>query len=335
MENNKLKEWGFAMAWNKALEQVEERPLKERDHLWASELGKAPVDLWLKLRATPLTNPPNARSLRKFEAGNVFEWIVSLVLKRAGILKEEQKWMAWQYPGLIQVTGKADFIAGGFAKKDDALEAISELGLPNVFIKGGAQILEYLESLGELEETPLEVKSVSSFMFESLEKNNSASKIHRLQLTHYLKAMGYSKGRIVYICRDDLRMMEFVVSLETAEPEYKAFIEKMTEILKNPEMPPRETGIVFDPDLGKFAKNFNVAYSGYLTLLYGFKDQKEFDDIHTPIVARWNRVMARLKNGDKITAKNEEVFTEMRLAGYEPTTLVDMFVGSGVEEEVA
>ncbi len=334
MENNKVQEWGFALAWNKALEQVEDRPMKERSHLWASELGKSPVDLWLKLRGTPLTNPPNARSLRKFEAGNVFEWIVSLVLKRAGILKESQKWMSWQYPGLVEVTGKADFIAGGRAKKDAALEDISQLGLPNVFIKGGTQILEYLESLGDLEEMPLEVKSVSSFMFESLEKNQSATKIHRLQLTHYLKAMGYKKGRIVYICRDDLRMMEFVVYLEIAEPEYKEVITNMTNVLQSGVRPDLEKRIVFDEDLGKFAKNFNVAYSGYLTMLYGFKDQKEFDDIHTPVVARWNRVMARVKNGDKMTAKNMEVLAEMRLGGFEPNELVDKFVGGAVEEEV-
>ena len=83
--------WGLSEVWNKSLEEQEQRPLSFRDHLWASELGKAPVDLWLKLRAVPPTNPPNPRSLRKFEAGNVFEWIVSLILKRAGILKESQR----------------------------------------------------------------------------------------------------------------------------------------------------------------------------------------------------------------------------------------------------
>jgi hypothetical protein len=334
-EDNNVKEWGFALAWNKALEQIEERPMQPRGHLWASELGKSPVDLWLKLRGTPLTNPPNARSLRKFEAGNVFEWIVSLVLKRAGILKEQQKWSSWQYPGMVEVTGKADFIAGGIAKKDVAIEAIGELGLPNVFIKGGTQILEYLEELGALEEMPLEVKSVSSFMFESLEKNKSASKIHRLQLTHYLKAMGYEKGRIVYICRDDLRMMEFVVYLETAEPEYKKFIEDMTAVLKSDVRPEVENKIIFDNDLGKFAKNFNVAYSGYLTMLYGFKDQKEFDEMHTPVVNRWNRVMGRIKNGDKMTPKNLEVIAEMKLAGFNPDELVSKFVGTATEEEAA
>ena len=333
IEGMEAKSWGFAMAWNKALEQVEERPMKIRRNLWASELGKSPVDLFLKMNATPLTNPPNPRSLRKFEAGNVFEWIVSLVLKRAGILKEQQKWVSHRYSGMLEVTGKADFIAGGIAKKDEAIESISNLGLPNVFIKGGQQILNYLSSLGELEEMPLEVKSVSSFMFEALEKNKSASKIHRLQLTHYLKAMGYPKGRIVYICRDDLRMMEFLVFLETAEPEYRAEIEKITGYMERNERPPLEKAIVFDPDIGKFAKNFNVAYSGYLTMLYGYKDQKEFDDSHTPKVAKWNRVMARLKSGAKITVKNQEVIDEIKAEGFNVEECLTKMPDSVVEAE--
>src|SRR5258708_20285530 len=101
--------WGLATAWNASLIDTEERELKVRDNLWASELGKAPIDVWLKMHGTKPTNPPNARSLRKFEAGNVFEWIVSLILKRAGILRESQKWSSFQYPGLLKVTGKPHF----------------------------------------------------------------------------------------------------------------------------------------------------------------------------------------------------------------------------------
>ena len=74
MENlNKKQNWGFAEIWNASLLEKNDRELTARDKLWASELGKAPIDLWLKMRAIKPTNPPNARSLRKFEAGNVFE----------------------------------------------------------------------------------------------------------------------------------------------------------------------------------------------------------------------------------------------------------------------
>ncbi len=41
--------WGFSEIWNESLLKIEQRPASKRDNLWASELGKAPIDLWLKL----------------------------------------------------------------------------------------------------------------------------------------------------------------------------------------------------------------------------------------------------------------------------------------------
>jgi len=317
METLSKKSWGFTEVWNQSLLEREDRPMKVRNNLWASELGKSYVDLWMKMRATELTNPPNPRSLRKFEAGNVFEWIVSLILKRAGILKDSQNWCSYQYPGLIEVTGKADFIAGGKPDFEKWKNEMLSLELPNVFLRSGERIIKYFaENYPDgLEEMPLEIKSLSAFMYDALERKKEASRIHKLQGFHYLKANGYPKTTIVYICRDDLRMMEYVVTPDY-EPEYKSFIEKMSEYHRSEEKPPLENAIVFDEDLGKFCKNFNVAYSGYLTMLYGFKDQKEFDDKYTPTVSRWNRVLERVKSKATMTDKNREVLKEIQLAGY-------------------
>jgi len=334
---NKLdkKMWGFAEVWNAGLSEMFQRPMKQRDNLWASELGKAPVDLWLKMRAVEPTNPPNPRSMRKFEAGNVFEWIVSLILKRAGILQESQKWSSYQYPDLLEVTGKADFIAGGKPDIEKFKTEMEQMNFPDVFLRNGEKMIKYfLENYPDgLTEMPLEIKSVSAFMFEALEKNKSASKIHRLQTFHYLKSTNKPIATIVYICRDDLRMMEFLVENPSdTEKEYKEFIETITKYHKNEERPPLEKAIEFSEDIGKFSKNFNVAYSGYLTMLYGFKDQAEFDAKYTPIVARWNRVIARIKNGDKMTDKNNEVIKEIEQAGYNLKDLIIKFVSNGDEK---
>jgi hypothetical protein len=332
MNNLDKKMWGFADVWNQSLLEANQRPMKQRNNLWASELGKSPVDLWLKMRAVEPTNPPNPRSMRKFEAGNVFEWIVSLILKRAGILQESQKWSSYQYPDLLEVTGKADFIAGGKPDYEKWQNEMSQLELPDVFLRAGERIIKYFtENYPEgLTEMPLEIKSVSAFMFEALEKNKSASKIHRLQTFHYLKSENRPIATIVYICRDDLRMMEFLVENPSeTENEYKQVIETITKYHKSEERPPLEKVIEFSQDIGKFAKNFNVAYSGYLTMLYGFKDQAEFDAKYTPIVSRWNRVMARIKNGDKMTDKNNEVIKEIEEAGYNLKDLTIKFVSSG------
>ena len=333
MEN---KNWGFANVWNMSLEQREERPLKVRNNIWASELGKSPIDTWLKMRATPFTNPPNARSLRKFEAGNVFEWIVSLILKRAGILKESQKWSSFQYEGLIAVTGKADFIAGGKVRDLGLDVDFNLMGLPDVFMRGAYKIVEYLakEYPDGLMEMPLEIKSISSFMFEAMEKKGAGSKIHRLQAYHYLKSENLERANLVYICRDDLRMMEFPILLNSPiEQEYRSAVEVISKYHLSNTKPPLEKEIVWDDDIGKFAKNFNVAYSSYLTMLYGYKDQMEFDDKFVSIVSRWNRVMARAKNGDKLTPKNEIVLKEIKDAGFSVDELVPKFAVSKSDEE--
>lgn len=332
MDNNN---WGFAQVWNKSLIETEQRELKERDHLWASELGKSNIDIWLKLHATPLTNPPNARSLRKFEAGNVFEWIVSLILKRAGILKEAQRWSSYQYPNMLKVTGKADFIAGGKPDITTWEKEMESLNLPNVFLRAGERILKYFTENypNGLEEMPLEIKSVSSFMFEALEKNKSSSKNHRLQVYHYLKAENRPKANIVYICRDDLRMMEFPVFINSyVEEEYKNVISEISKYYLSNERPPLEKMIVFSEDLGKFATNFNVGYSGYLTMLYGFKEQMEYDNKYRPIVSKWNRILNRIKKGDKMTAKNLEVLEEIKKEGFNLDDIKSKFNDVSEEE---
>lgn len=328
------KNWGFAQVWNKSLEEREEREMKKRDNLWASELGKAPIDLWLKLRATPLTNPPNARSLRKFEAGNVFEWVVSLILKRAGILKESQKWSSFQYPGLVAVTGKADFIAGGKIDLERFEKEMSNLELPEVFTRSGEKILKYLTETypDGLAEMPLEIKSVGAFMFEAMEKKGVGSKIHRLQAYHYLKSENRPQANLIYICRDDLRMMEFpITNPSSVEDEYKGAIENISKYHLSNEQPPLEKEIIFDEDIGKFAKNFNVAYSGYLTMLYGYKDQAEFDEKFIPRVSSWNRVIQRIKDGKEMTKKNDEIIKQIGEAGFSIEEITKKF--SGVVEE--
>jgi len=336
MKNHLQNAWRFADVWNASLEERAEREMKIRDNVWASELGRAPIDVWLKMRATPFTNPPNARSLRKFEAGNVFEWIVSLILKRAGILQESQKWSSYQYEGLIEVTGKADFIAGGKPDIEKWKSESRSLGLPDVFLRVGDSILEYFEKNypDGLAIMPLEIKSVSAFMFEALERNQQSSKIHRMQLFHYLKSDNHPFGSIVYICRDDLRIIEFLVENPSdTEQEYKNTIEILSAYHQENKQPPLEQPIVFDEDIGKFAKNFNVAYSPYLKMLYGFNDQNAFDNVYQPKVARWNRVMCRIRDGKNMTKLNEEVKQEITDAGFNIDELIPKFVPNKDEED--
>ena len=337
-------EWSFSEAWNEATATFTDRPREKRSHLWASELGKAPVDIWLAMRGAEPSNPMNHRARRKGEAGKLFEWLASLVLQRGGLLRQAQPRAEHQYPGLLRVTGYCDFIAGGLRVDTGGLAMLETFGLPESFMRG-AKALAALWEGKELSERPLEIKSCSASMFERYEKNGAASDNHRLQLFHYLKSLGYPRGDVVYICREDLRLIELpVLNPSATEDAYKAHIEKITRYHEANEQPPLESEIVWE--LGRFTKNWRIEYSAFLHMLYGYKEPADFADRQKPIVDRWNRALTRLKDirdgkttptGKPIvlTDKNKAALDEIRAGGWEPERLIADFAGEAEESEEA
>lgn len=330
--------YDFTRVWNETLEQRAERPIEPREHVWASELGKAPVDIWLKMKGTAPTNPPNNRSLRKFEAGNIWEWVVSIILNRCGLIHDAQRRCEFQYDGLLKVTGKLDFLMS-FTPVDSESAAftvnamLEAMKLPEVFVRAGRSLAETLAKSGGIPRTILEIKSTSAFMFDRYEAKRSASRNHRLQLFHYLKSTGLERGEVCYICRDDCRMLSVpVVNPSATEDDYKWHIAEITGFWNANQQPPIEKCLVWDEDTGKFSANWQVAYSGYLTMIYNFRDQQHFDDTFKPVASRWNRVMTRMKNGDKMTDKNKAALDEIRAAGYDPDKLIADFAPEKEEE---
>lgn len=336
--------YNFAAVWNEALLQRDEPEPKPRQFIRASELGKARVDIFLAMKGEKPSNPPNARSLRKFEAGHIWEWIASLILHRAGILEEQQTEVRHQYPGLLEVVGHPDFICSGRPSLEFAESEIETLALPEVFLRSGRAIAKHLVegrmtigadgSETDWQDRVIEFKSCSAFMFDARERKQCASANHKLQIYHYLKALGLSYGEIVYVCKDDCRMMEFVVQCPSSlEAVYFEEIAQLTFSMARDIRPALEQEIVFDADIGKFAANWKVAYSNYLTRLYTYRDQAAFDEKNKPIVARWNRVLGRMARKEKMTPKNQSAILEMHAAGFNPDELVIAFAGEGEESE--
>lgn len=385
-------DWGISTAWN--ARKPEERAPKPRSHLWATELWRPAVDNLLTLRGVIPSNPPNERSQFKFDAGHLMEWVVGLVFQRAGIYKEAERWVSFQYPGLLEVTGRIDFVAGGmpdydlalkllkpenrtalvleelrpFSLPDETLERVAyiiqsgEVVLPDFFVKDAKRVIEYLrDNFPEgLEELFFEVKSAASRIADGMEKNLVAKPGHVLQIYHYLKAENQPRGKIAYICRDDLRLFEVpVLNPSLVEDEYRAVIEKNTRYyrahertpiekfliapdssddprwLYNPEgledLPPLEPTIVFED--GKFSKNFGVEWSNYLTMLYGFESPRAYSDSVKGKVGRWNRVMKRIKDGATMTKLNLDAIEEMGKEGWDAKKLAESFSDDNVEED--
>lgn len=331
-------DWSFASIWNKALESGDQRKAKVRDYLYASELYYAPVDTWLKMRATPYTNPPNARALRKFEAGHLTEWIVTMVLTRAGILKAKELRGEYTYPGLLRVSGRMDHVAGGMPDYERAMEELKVLELPEGFMRGAENIIKtlrtnYPQGLGE---KPIEIKSVSSFAMDSMERKNIPIKSHRVQLYHYLKSANYAAGLLVYICRDDLRMMEFPILLESnVENEYRERIELLTKFHGETTRPKKEVELIWEEDFAKFSKNLNIEYSPYLTLLYGYETPREYSEQWAKKATSWNGVLKRIKNKADMTKKNLAYIEDMKKEGYDPIALAAQMPDNVPEEEEA
>lgn len=323
MENT----WSLAKIWNQSFETRPDRPYEPRDRIWASELGGSYLDRYLKMKGEEPSNPPNSRSLRKFEAGNLFEAIIGYVLKRAGVFISGQDRLEYQIPGLLPVSGKLDFLAGGKVDYDKALSTIeTEFSwLPESISRATVGIVKDLKEKypDGLKEIVLEVKSCSAFMFENYERKGTASPQHKLQLFHYLKTLGKDEGHVVYVCRDDLRLLEVgITNPSPIEELYKKDIETMTGYFKAGEQPPKENPLVFDADFGRFSANWKVAYSGYLTKIYGLKDQKEFDDLYKPTSERWNRVLGRVKENKELTKNNLEALEEIKKSGFNVEEIV-------------
>lgn len=317
------KSWSFSNVWNQSIEQGKpDRKFEPREKIWASEIGGSLIDRFLKMKGVEPTNPPNARSLRKFEAGNIWESILGFVLLRAGVLIESQEWVQYQYHGLFPVSGRLDFIAGGNPDYEKAISAVQEdfAWLPKFISKAVVEIVNNLKNQfpDGLSKIVLEIKSCSSFMFEIYEKKETASPQHKCQIFHYLKSKNMPEGHIVYVSRDDARLLEVgVFNPSSTEEIYKKDIEDITGFVKSNTRPPLEKPIVFDEQFGKFSANWKVGYSQYLTLLYELKTQAEFDEKYKPIAERWNRVLGRIEGKKELTDNNKLAIEEMKKEGFD------------------
>lgn len=312
-----IEDWSFTEIWNNSLITLPSRPTVYRDYIYASELGNSYINRYLKMLGTKPTNPPNYRSLRKFEAGNIWEWIVGFVLERAGLLKERQMRARVELPGMLAVSGKMDFYAGGSMDFERAEHEVNKLHLPEFVDHATKDIIAQLKKSyegKELCEAILENKSVSSFVFERCKKVKRANVNHTLQNFHYVYGANLKIGKLVYICRDDCRLMEF--NIFNPSPilfeDYSKDIEAMTYYFNNKELPPKEKELIFDDAACRFSKNLAVEYSQYLTYLYKYKNPQEYRDKYAAMSASFNRTFRRCVDGANMTDLNKQVIRDAK-----------------------
>ena len=343
--------WSFAKLWNEAALSLPERPLQKRNYIWASELGLGFCDRYLKMHAITPTNPPNDRSRRKFVSGDIWEWLIGLVLTATGVLKEKQLRGEVELPGCLRVSGKIDFIAGGVIDWEKAKHEIMKMqqvfdvsleDTPRFIAHAVSHIICRMEKeygSKPLKEMIIENKAISAFMANKIESGGKAMPHNVLQTSHYLIANPLiSEAKLNYICKDDNIMYEFSIERERKLMQfYRDDVTKMTEIYNASDhsrplktMPAPEPEVLFDQNAFRFEKNFRVEYSNYLTLIYKYKTPEDYRMTWQKKVTDWNRVFKRCVKGENITPANRTIITEVTRFFPEWDKWIDKAKASGI-----
>lgn len=292
-----MSNWSLSQAWNVGLDNVPRRELEARDYCWASELGGSYYDRYWKMKGRQPTTPPNLRTRRKFEAGNLIEWVILQVLNRAGVLKSTQEHFRYS-EGAIDVTGRCDFEAGGeiqapdFSDLPETIAGISE-----------ATINQLKEKFPDgLDNVNIEVKSCAGLMFERYEIAPSPQ--HALQAFVQAKATK-RPTLLVYVSRDDLRLCEWVIlpEMEKYQKLLDKDLEAMAEYMQFDEEYMQEHSPGKEPLLqwsaGKFSSNWKVEYSNYLTD-YGYDRPDEYSTPAKSVARRLNNIVKKIKEDKPI-----------------------------------
>jgi len=320
--------WDFASLFNEAIRSLPDRPLQKRDYMWASEIGKDYASRYLRMHAHPMSNPPNDRSRQKFAMGHITEWIVGLILSVTGILKSKQMRGEVTLPGMLRVSGKMDFTAGGDVDWVVAQEKLKDIrvafavsmdDMPPIIFHSVERILFRMEQMFTrvpLKEYILEIKSCASFISTRLQNTGTPMPDHVMQAFHYVLA-NKMDALLIYICKDDAMCHQFeVTKTKQLLKLYTEDVATMTDYFKGSgknylkNIPEKAPEVYFDQPSFTFLKNSQVAYSPYLTMLYDLKDFDAFKYKWQYKVTAWNRVFKRAVKGENITPANTVIIKD-------------------------
>lgn len=249
---------------NEAAEEVQYRAAKKRDYIPASMLGKPYIDAFFQLKGIEVSNPMNSRAMRKMNAGVTTEELVANMFLSAGIIMDRQVEInCTEFP--IRIFGYTDFVFKSKEKKEIT-------NLPE-FTSRAVNKLKNLE----IEHSVIELKSVSSFGFDKIDREDKPIDAHVMQLYAYVRALGI-KGYLLYVCRDDWRAKQFLIDKhdEIIHDKIQFYLNKLKYFLDNDIMPDIAPQILWNDYSKKFTKNLEVEYSPFLTMLYG-RDKKPED----------------------------------------------------------
>lgn len=322
--------WSIKEVWNESLERPQ-GSIVSRERVYASEIGGSMIDRYYKMKGTPYTNPPNSRSMRKFMAGDIWEWIVRMVLIRAGVPHRCQDRVEVQLEDYLPITGRIDFVAGGRRPDYEAAKLALDIEEMPDFLKQQAEaVLKFLSNRfpNGFDECNIEIKSVGSMIFEQLLATDVPKNHHMLQAYVYHK-FNSLPTYVLYVCRDDVRLLQYDIEsvAEYLEKELHKDLKDISHYVRYDIVPEREKLILWNPDTKKFSLNWKVQYSPYLSMLYTYTNEDgkekpietpdEYQDFFSPKVSSWNRVVKRVRESKDLTKSNNGYLEEMKQWGFD------------------
>ena len=298
----------FVDIFDKALESSDDRPVKKRDYIYASELGQGYYDRYHSMMGREYTNPPNKIAYRKFKLGNMIEDFFKLVLYKSGLLIGEEERVI-NDTTLLHVSGRLDVRFGGKFNFNDL--DLSEFKFLSFFNLLQTAIKDYAEKFPKLEidECLIEIKSCADHTFNRIIEAGEAQEHHRLQGFHYAHTKQLPL-QIVYFDKNNGRIVTYWVDPNDAYllRLYNDDIEKMHYYISEGVVPQKEMPILFDGK--KLSLNWKVQYSKYLSD-YGFEQKEDFKGHYEKDINAYNRVLKRFWDGAKMTDDNKKKLRAM------------------------
>ncbi len=285
MDNTAVSDWKISEIWNELV--VKESNPKPRNYIRASEIGKPFLDRYLAMKGVQPTNPYPPRVQRVFDTGYVFEVdVVERIFRILGILQDSQKEVSLMLPGSLTVIGHFDHKIGG---KIDIEKAHAEIYDPRTSLWMRKRALQLLDVLTEkypngLKTFIVDIKTVNSMAFwahKNMDEKTGFFKgydHHKLQMLTYLIAEKEPEGRLFYISKDDLTLMESPVSANdiTLRTIWQEDIYAMTKYYNNDQEPPKEEDIIYNERKNVYEYNWAVMRSPYFTLITGKKTVEDW-----------------------------------------------------------
>lgn len=278
--------WSISNIWNELL--TDEYPIQPRSYIRASEIGKSYLDRFLAMQGIPPTNPFTPRIKRVFDCGHIFETeVMERIFRLLGLLEDTQKTVVIRRKGMLEVMGHYDFRVGGKIDSHKARKEILGYDVSPWLRERALKLLDLLiEKYPEgLESLIAEIKTVNSMAFWAHKNTDPATQMfrgydhHKLQLFTYLEGEDEERGRLFYISKDDLTLMETGVfhSDSKLRQLWEQDVTTMTDYYLRGIEPPREPDVILNEEKGTYEPNFKVGRSNYLTLLTGFKTVEEWE----------------------------------------------------------